>query len=198
MSTTKLHRIQVKAFLKESPAIDPAALIPVFHKWIQQGPLEELLIDVANYEHVPDGPAVMLIAHEADYALDRADGRPGLLYTRKRDLPDGVGSAVGLALRRLFSAARLLEEERSLGGRCTFRTDEIEIRFLDRLNVRNEEASLHRIRDEVVRSLTEFYGVDGIDLERVREDERLPLKVRATIESAPSISELSERAAFSG
>ena len=44
--------------------------IPVFHDWIQTQQLAELLIDVADYRHVPHGPGVVLVAHDAHYAMD--------------------------------------------------------------------------------------------------------------------------------
>ena len=44
----------------------------------------------------PTGPGIMLIGHEADRSLDFGEGRPGVVYQRKRD---GRGHARG-ALRR--------------------------------------------------------------------------------------------------
>ena len=38
-----------------------------------------------DYRHVHDGPDVMLTAHDAHYAMDMADGRMGLLYSRRRE-----------------------------------------------------------------------------------------------------------------
>ena len=193
----KLHRIQVKAFVKDPSGIELSALIPVFHRWIQNDALDEMLIDVANYEHVEDGPGVMLIAHEADYALDLSRGRPGLLYTRKRSVPETMGEALEQALRQLFTAARLLEEEKSLGGSYRFRTDELEIAFPDRLQVPNEEASVDRVRDELVRSLAALYDTDDIDLAWTRDDARLPFSVHVLLAKAPSPADLAERLALS-
>ena len=34
----------------------------------------------------PEGPGIVLIADEADFAYDLADGQIGLHYVRKRDL----------------------------------------------------------------------------------------------------------------
>ena len=67
-----VEHVQVKIFAREPAAIDLADAIPVFHRWIQEQVSEELLVDVADYRHVPDGPGVMLIAHEANYSLDSA------------------------------------------------------------------------------------------------------------------------------
>ena len=78
----RVQHVNVKIFAREA-AINLADATPVFHRWIQERVCEEVLIDVADYRHVPDGPGVLLIAHEANYSLDMAEGRLGLLYNRK-------------------------------------------------------------------------------------------------------------------
>ena len=78
-------KYDLKLFLQDSSQVNLEAFIPVFHDWIQHQRLDELLIDVVDYRHVHDGPAVMLIAHDAHYAIDVADGRMGLLYSRRRE-----------------------------------------------------------------------------------------------------------------
>lgn len=192
----KLHRIQVKAFVEDPSRIELSALIPVFHKWIQTDALDEMLIDVGNYEHVPDGPGILLIAHEADYALDVL-GAPGLLYTRKRDVPESIGEAVELSLRSVFKAVRLLEEDSSLDGTYKFRTDELEIRFLDRLQVPNRPESLDVVHDEVERVLKGLYRVDSVEISVVEEDARLPFAVRVRLPANPEASVLAQRLAVS-
>lgn len=191
----KLHRIQVKAFAEDPSSIDSSALIDVFHKWIQNDALGEMLIDVADYAHVPEGPGVVLIAHEADYALEAAGGRPGLLYTRKRDVPATRAEALALSLKRLFAAAHLLEEDPSLEGAYRFRSDEVEIRFLDRLQIPNAPGSLELVRGDVESVLADQYGGSEITVESCEDDPRLPFAVRATLSSAPAVSELAERSA---
>jgi hypothetical protein len=42
--------------VNDAEKIDLEAVIPVFHRWIQEQIFDELLLDVANYSHVPDGP----------------------------------------------------------------------------------------------------------------------------------------------
>lgn len=193
----KLHRIQVKAFVEDASRIELSALIPVFHRWIQTDALDEMLIDVGNYEHVPEGPGILLVAHEADYALDVSGGAPGLLYTRKRDLPGSIGEAVELSLRSLFKAVSLLEEEPSLGGTYRFRTGQLEIRFLDRLQVPNRPESVEVVREDVERVLKSLYGVDTVALDVIADDARLPFAVRVTLPTNPEASVLARRPAVS-
>ena len=62
----QLQHLNVKIFAQEPASIDLAGAIPVFHRWIQENVCEELLIDVADYRHVPAGPGVLLVGHEAN------------------------------------------------------------------------------------------------------------------------------------
>jgi len=108
-----VQHVRVKIFALEP--VDLAGAIPVFHRWIQERVRPEMLIDVADYRHVPNGPGVMLIGYEADYSLDNTKGRLGLLYSRKQ-----AGGAAQENLRQAYDAAvaacRLLEGSRSLTG----------------------------------------------------------------------------------
>ena len=98
-------KYELKCFLDDASGVELEEFIPVFHDWIQTQQLEELLIDVADYRHVPQGPGVVLIAHDAHYAMDLTDARLGLLYSRRRETsqpmrhPECRGpSAIRLAL----------------------------------------------------------------------------------------------------
>ena len=78
-----MPHVNIKIFAQPNQPVNAADAIPVFHRWIQQRDLPELLIDVADYTHVPEGPGVLLIALEANYSLDYARNQLGLLYNRK-------------------------------------------------------------------------------------------------------------------
>ena len=132
-------KIDLKVFLQEPADIELEDVIPVFHDWIQHQRLDELLIDVVDYRHVHDGPGVMLIAHDAHYAMDMADGRMGLLYSRRRETHptrndiQGVTERLQSVLQCALAACQLLEAEPSLQGRLKFRGDELLVRINDRL-----------------------------------------------------------------
>jgi len=73
----ELQHINVKLLVIEPAKVDLGAVIPIFHQWIQDQIFDELLLDVANYSHVPEGPGVVLIGHEAAVQQARfsPDGR---------------------------------------------------------------------------------------------------------------------------
>src|SRR3954471_18699475 len=86
------QKLCVKLFLKDPAQLHGVKLVPVFQSWIQMHAVEDhLAIDVADYEHVPDGPGTVLVTHEANFSLDNGGGRPGLLYQRKQPLPGTFG-----------------------------------------------------------------------------------------------------------
>ena len=92
-------KLQVKLYAEDT-TLDGEAYIPLFHGWIRDSAMPELLIDVADYRHVPDGPGVALIGHESDYFLDFQDGRPGLLCALKHADAEGLAAQLRLALTR--------------------------------------------------------------------------------------------------
>lgn len=141
------HKLQVKIFA-DGGRPDLEAFIPVFHEWIKNHRLPELLIDVANYAHVPRGPGVALIGHGSDYYVDDAEGRPGLLYSRKREAP-APEARLADAFRRAIHAASLLEQEPALAGKLRFRTDELLFRVNDRLLAPATEATFAALRPEL-------------------------------------------------
>ncbi len=182
------HRIHVKYFVTDPEAVDLPALIPVFHRWIQQRRVDELLIDVADYKHVHEGPGIMLIGHEADYALDLGRGRPGLLYSRKRALDGDLRDVLRAVLRQALYGCHLLETDPALG--LTFRADEVEVAFLDRLLVPNEPASLAQVRDDLEAALASFYGEAPVHLDWLDEDPRQPFSVHVRIPEAADLATL--------
>ena len=104
--------------------------IGVFHRFIQEAAIPGLLIDVADYAHVPDGPGVILIGHDVDYGIDLVGGRTGLLTTRKRTGEAELTALFRDTLAKSLAAARAIEADPSVSVR--FAVNEIEIAFPDR------------------------------------------------------------------
>jgi hypothetical protein len=180
----KFQKASVKLYLTDDSDFDQEELTPIFHRWIREGGIkDQLLIDVADYRHVPKGPGIMLIAHEAHYGLDEGEGRPGLLYSDRRD-PVGPGAEkLKNALARAAQCAALLEAEPSLKGRIEFRTDEFLIRVMDRLNAPNRKSSCE-LFEPVLRSVLGDLGFGDVKMERHSEEERDPFAVDIRVISA--------------
>ncbi len=145
----QVQHINIKIFAKEPAAINLADTIPVFHNWIRNSVCEEMLVDVADYRHVPEGPGVMLIGHQANYSLDNREGRLGLLYNRKEALPGTFRSRLNQAFGAALRATELLEDEAPFRGKLKFNRGLTEIFVNDRLLAPNNEETWHALKPEI-------------------------------------------------
>ncbi|HVZ73019.1 MAG TPA: hypothetical protein VHJ20_11640 [Polyangia bacterium] len=156
------HKLQLKIYVapESARALHAEAFVPVFHRWIKDRVLPELTIDVANYDHVPKGPGVVLIGHGADYFMDEGEGRLGLLHNRKR-----AGAAAGERLsdlaRRTLHVASLLERD----AKAKFSTNELLFRINDRLAAPNTDATFAALRGELETWAKTLFGA-GVELAR--------------------------------
>jgi len=127
----EVQHVNVKLFVEGTEEVlEP--LVPVFHRWIQERPLEELLLDVADYRHVIDGPGVVLIGHEANYSLDNTDGHLGVLYNRKTPLDGTNQDRLKQAAHAALNACEKLEAEPKLSGKIHFGGTKIQLLINDR------------------------------------------------------------------
>jgi len=188
----RTQKIQVKLYADRPEGVDPEAVVPVFHRWIREAAIGdgELLIDVADYSHVPKGPGVALIGHQSDYFLDEGEGRPGLLFSRKRGF-SGADDRACLrdALRRTLQACRLLEQDAGLELR--FRTDEVLVRIQDRLRAPNTAATFAEVEPLLRETLGELFEGE-VELEHV-EDPRGPFTVRVRTGASAGVPSLLAR-----
>jgi len=183
-------RTQVKFFLENPEGVELAAFMGVFQRWIQQNLLEGLMIDVADYLHVFDGPGIVLIGHASDYFMESHNGRIGLLYTRKRQTDPDLQSQLRNSFRLALRACELLENDPTFTPRLKFRTDEIEIRFADRLQIPNRPESLDLVKRDLETVLGELYGSNAVHIKPVQQDARHIFTIKATSVSALSIADL--------
>jgi hypothetical protein len=137
----QLQHVNVKLLIQDrDSALEP--LIPVFHGWIESRAEEdELLIDVADYSHVPAGPGVVLIGHEGNYSVDNTGNRLGVRYNRKAAVDGSNQDRLTQATRAALTACRRLEAEPRLGGKFRFNGQDIEIFINDRLIAPNNAAT---------------------------------------------------------
>ncbi len=182
-----LHRVEAKLFFENPGFLDGDALIPVLHRWIRESAVEGLLIDVADYRHVEQGPGAILVAHECDYRID-ADGLSYVHKSRTKAAP------LRVVFRRALVACRRLE--RCLGQR--FRSDEVRLTFVDRLAAPERAATRTALAGSIERWVEELYHPARVDVEWVEREghdhRRLPaLRVRCA--EAPTLDTLIERLA---
>jgi hypothetical protein len=181
----ELQHINVKLFVKDPAKVELQAVVPVFHTWIQGQIFDELLLDVADYSHVPDGPGIVLIGHEADYALDNTDGRLGVRYNRKAPAPGSNRDRLVQATRAAVMALQRLEPDFNLH----FNNREIEIVINDRLLAPNTNVSRQAAEPDLREFLDQLLAGAGYSLQYPTERRKL-FGVSVTTAREFSIEEL--------
>jgi hypothetical protein len=161
------QRLGVKVFVEDQDAFDRARMIEVFHRWIQENRIPGTLIDVHDYTHVPDGPGVLLVAHEWHLRTDEAGGRIGLEYELKREGSATLAERLREAIVGVLGAAAALQQDTANDNPVRFATREMVFRFTDRLAVPSTEAAFEEITPELENVLAGLYGEVPIEFERV-------------------------------
>ena len=191
-------KYDLKIFLDAASQVDLAEFIPVFHGWIQAQTLAELLIDVADYRHVHHGPGVVLIAHDAHYAMDEAEGRPGLLYSRRREthlsrsVPQSLEARLRSVLHCTLTACQRLEADPALHGRLQFRGDTLQLRYNDRLPATSTTEAYEALHQRLLPCLTTLYPGQRLEVTPLyTRDSRLTVTVSAA--ETPDVSTLLAR-----
>lgn len=159
------YKLAVKFPFENPSAVKPEEFVPVFHRWIQTKALPGYqLIDVAPYEHVKNGPGIVLVSHEANIHADDTGGKPGLLYRRKAPAGESFRDRLRTTFGAALKAAALLEQEAALGGRAKVRTDGLSFLVFDRLNAPNTPESFNAVRGELEAFVKALYGVPSVEL----------------------------------
>lgn len=180
-------RISVTLPFAAAPAsLEPA--IPLFHEFMQQGLVEGLLIDVADYQHVPDGPGILLVGHDVDYAINDH----GLTVVRKRQPDVDAARQLQDTLRIALAGRNAIEADGRLG--IGFQGDGLEIAIFDRLRAPNTREGLQAVQALVAPVLSAALGEadlaaeagDARDPVRIRVTLPAPLDVAATLEKLPA------------
>ncbi|MEX2393577.1 MAG: rhodanese-like domain-containing protein [Actinomycetota bacterium] len=132
--------------------LDPA--IEVFHRFIQQGLVEGLILDVADYRHVQHGPGVLLVGHDIDYGINHT----GLTVTRKRSSGDDAGAQFVDLLRMGFGAVDAIAYDGSLNVSLTACC--LTVTAFDRRIPRDE--LVEGVRADVEPVVSKIYGTNAV------------------------------------
>jgi len=191
------HKLIIKLFAEDAAGVDEAAFVPVFHSFIQTHALSDhLLIDVADYTHVSDGPGTVLVSHEANISMDHTvGGRFGLMYQRKQPIPgaqtfrDRLAAVFGYALR----AAALLEEHSALTGQLGFRTGDVVFRINDRLHAPNTPDTYQQVAAALRELFGDLYRGSDVAIEQAKTSPLQLFQVNIRAARPPSIPALLDR-----
>ena len=182
-----VQHLNAKFFVEDPRAVDLAVFLSLFSGWIQTQVGEELLIDVADYQHVAAGPGVVLIGHEANYSIDNEGDRLGLLYNRKAVMRGGAQERLEQVVRSALLACRRIEEDPLLEGRVRFSGGEVRLVMNDRLLAPNTEETFSFFTPELEIFLKRLYQGARYTLERPsdpRERFAVSVKVKGSFDVA--------------
>jgi hypothetical protein len=155
----QLQHVNIKLLVENFEPVDLEPLIPIFHSWIQSRVFGgELLLDIADYRHVPAGPGVILIGYEGDYSVDNTGNRLGVRYNRKAPIEGSNQDRLRQAARAALIACQRLEAEPLLGGKLRFNGQELELFFNDRLLTPNSRATREAAQADLAAFFEKIFG----------------------------------------
>jgi hypothetical protein len=167
-----IERFCLKFFARPGAVVDDAIFIDIFHEWIRLKKLDGILLDVADYRHVPDGPGVMLITHDINFGMDYSEGSFGLLAQRKQ----GQGRT---HQERLLALARatvvfgaLLEADPRLAGRLRLEEGWFHYIANDRLLAPNNETGFAALQPDLAAVAALLYPGQSVKITHLPNDPR--------------------------
>ena len=166
----ELQHINVKFFVDGELNVDLEEFINVFHRLVGEQAMDEMMIDVADYRHVPDGPGIVMVGLEADYAIDQKDGRYGLRYNRKAPLEGSNQDRLRDAFDKAQKTCALLEGE--LTG-VRFSRSEFELFINDRALAPNTPDTLASAQPEIESFLRDGLGQSEFEINFESEPRKL-------------------------
>lgn len=168
-----IQHFRVKLLATQDSRVHLGDAIPVFHRWIQEKRLPETMIDVSDYEHVPSGPGVILVCHEAIYGLDQGQGKLGLVYNRRTALNGSVEARLRQAIEAAVHAAGLLEQEPEFAGKLHFDRKAWEVSVNDRALAPNTDATWNTLMPVIRGVFDSIIGPGTYALQRSGEPREL-------------------------
>lgn len=161
-----VQHFRVKLFATPESNPDLGDAITVFHRWIQERRLPEVMIDVSDYAHVPSGPGVILVCHEAIYGLDEGKGRLGLVYDRRAPVEGAVEDRLLHAVNAATTAAGFLEREPEFARKLRFDRSAWEVTVNDRALAPNTDETWNLVSPAIQRVFDLILGAGKYSLDR--------------------------------
>lgn len=178
------NRFCVKFLAQTETNLDEEALIPIFHDWIRDRKIPGVLLDVVDYRHVPDGPGIMLITHEINYAMEHGGGEYGLSAQAK--IPEGEthGDRLVNLVQRTAQFGALLEADQRVSGQVKLQGNQFYYIANDRLNYPNTDETFAAIKGDLETAAATIYAGKIVTLTRVENDPRERLTVLVSVADA--------------
>ena len=173
-----LQKFGVKLFININGSYSSKDFVPVFHNWIQDKAIDDhLLIDVTDYSHIPDGPGVMLIAHEGNFSLDQESQHPGIMYMRKTEIAGSFKERFNTVLSTVVKAANRLNDN-NISKQVDFKLNSFRFIANDRLYAENTADNQDLYKRKIQKALDGKYSDSQFEFRDVSDkNERLAFTV---------------------
>lgn len=183
-----IERFCVKFPVHTTPEnFEEGSLIGILQSWIRLQKLPGTLIDVVDYRHVPDGPGIMMVTYEINYAMEHQDGY-GLYVQRKwgsQDNQPHVSAIVDL-VKSAATFGSLLEQETGI----KLKGDEFLYISNDRLNLPNTDAAFAEVKPDLEAALSKIYPGQTVSLTKVANNPKERLTIAIKADSPVAIADL--------
>jgi len=175
----ELQHLIAKIPVEGQLGINPAKVVDIMHAWVAGQTMPGVvLVDVAELLHVPNGPGVIAVGYEADYALDHTGGTWGVLYRSKTIQSGSNADRIAHALREAARVGALLEEAFPSG--LKFSITSFELIVNDRGIAPNTAASYAVAEPEITAALKDLFGHGDFALARHDREARQRFGVTVT------------------
>lgn len=182
-----LQYINWKLHLDNPAEAEPDEFFKVFSSWIPES--SEVFIDVADYQHVQDGPVTLLVGHYVNYSLDQTGRRLGLLADYKQPLEGHNGDKLTSTLLGLLRVAKRLEDEPGFSHKPRFHSGDLMFIVNSRALAPNTAETFAAVKQDVMQVLEKAYGPGNVTLEH-RIDPRQRFMVQVVVKGSPSLNEV--------
>lgn len=180
-----VERFYLKFFAREQ-AVDEAIFIPIFHDWIRLKSLPGTLIDVADYRHVPEGPGIMLISYDINYAMEHGGGQFGLSAQRKLGQEGSHSERIVELAKRMALFGSLLAADSRLAGALALEGGKFLYAANDRLRLPNTAEAFTALQPDLAAAAAALYGDQPVSVTRLENDPRE--RLTAVVEAAAPVA----------
>ncbi|MCA1991128.1 MAG: hypothetical protein LDL41_03650 [Coleofasciculus sp. S288] len=189
-----LERFCIKFLARPETNIEEVAFIEIFHEWIRLQKLQGTLIDVADYRHVPNGPGIMLITHEVNYAMDHGNGQFGLYAQRKLGEANTHKERILELAKTTAAFGALLESDNRVAGKLSLEGGQFLYMANDRLNAPNTEEAFAALKPELEAAAAELYPGQSVSVTRLENDPRDRLTAVIQAQNSVNLATLAQAA----
>ena len=182
----EISRISYKVFMDQGEDVTTETWFKVFNTWIPD-PDDDILVDVADYTHVQNGPQTILVGHRANYVIDTTAGRFGFLYARKRALEGSLSEGLEEVISAGLRACKRLDDDDRLHGKVKFNGESAQIILNDRLGAANDAVTFDALKSHLNPILDRLYAGASYEINRDEDARRcLTVNIRASAEFGPA------------